>query len=79
MWMNDREVFKQIMIRVQELSPESRLRLIEEVARSIKPTIRTSTDYKYLTYGELKGNKMSTDEDFVLAEWRVTEQEADGP
>ena len=68
MWMNDREVFKQIMIRVQELSPESRLRLIEEVARSIKPTVRTSTDYKHLAYGEFKGNKMSTAEDFALAE-----------
>ncbi len=68
MWMNDREVFKQIMIRVQELSPESRLRLIEEIARSIKPAVRTSTDYQYLAYGEFKGNQMSTAEDFALAE-----------
>jgi hypothetical protein len=68
---------EQIVGRAQQLSPEYRLRLIQQVAQTL---IETPPEHHRhnLVYGKFSGAHASTLEDFAIAEWRPTDTELDG-
>lgn len=66
----DTQVFENIMSQVNQLSPEYRLRLIQRVTASLLPL--PSQKSKPLPYGKYKSDRMSTLEDFRVAEWHPT-------
>lgn len=62
---------------VKQLSPEYRLRLIERIIQTIIQPSPVQKS-KPLQFGKYGTGKMSTLEDFALAEWRPTDRELDG-
>jgi hypothetical protein len=68
---------EQIISRIQQLSPEYRLRLIQQVAQSLIEVV-PGRQKQPLVYGKFVGENQSTLEDFTLAEWRPTDTELDG-
>ena len=64
----DAQVFESILTQVNQLSPEYRLRLIQRVTASLLPFPSQQT--KPLQFGKYKGNRMSTLDDFAIAEWQ---------
>lgn len=72
----DVQVFENILTQVNQLSPEYRLKLIQRVTASLLPFPSQQT--KPLQYGKYKGNRMSTLEDFAIAEWHPTDEELNG-
>ena len=72
----DAQVFENILTQVNQLSPEYRLKLIQRVTASLMPfTLHQS---KPLQFGKYKGNRMSTLDDFAIAEWHPNDDEFDG-
>lgn len=74
--LNDMEVLENIITQVNQLSPEYRLRLIKRVTETLLPF--PSQESKPLQFGKYKGNRMSTLEDFAIAEWHPTDDELNG-
>lgn len=72
----DAQVFESIVTQVNQLSPEYRLRLIQRVTASLLPFPPQRS--KPLQFGKYKGNRMSTLEDFTIAEWHPTDDELNG-
>jgi hypothetical protein len=67
-----------IVAEIQNLSPLDRLRLIRIVVDTlIKPG--RPAESRRLIYGEFQGGRMSTEEDFEIAEWRPQDREMNGP
>lgn len=63
-----------------QLTPKERVRLIQLLAETmLVPTEKYRGKQKYLVYGEFGGGRMSTEEDFKIAEWHPTDEELDGP
>ncbi len=73
----DPQLLEKIVIQIRELSPEYRLRLIQRITETLIPS-SASPESKPLQFGKYKGNKMSTLEDFAVAEWRPTDKELNG-
>ena len=73
----DAQVLENILTQVNQLTPEYRLRLIQRVTESLLPFAPQQS--KSLQYGKYKGNRMSTLDDFVIVEWRPTDDELNGP
>lgn len=73
----DGQVLERIITEVQQLSLEDRLRLIQRVAETLAPI--KATPPRFLVYGQFSGKRMSTEEDFLIAEWRPTERDLHGP
>ncbi len=73
----DPQLLEKIIIQIRELSPEYRLRLIQRITETLIPS-SVSPESKPLQFGKYKGNKMSTLEDFAVAEWRPTDKELNG-
>jgi hypothetical protein len=67
-----------IVAEVQQLRPEERLRLIKSVIDSLI-TPGHSAEPRRLVYGEFRGARMSTEDDFRIAEWLPTDREMNGP
>ena len=67
----DTQHMEKIIVLVKQLSPEYRLRLIQQITETLIPSSE-SQQPKPLQFGKYKGNKMSTLEDFAIAEWRPT-------
>ena len=66
----DAQELENIITQVNQLSPEYRLRLIQRITETlISPASQKSTP---LQYGKYKGDRMSTLEDFTIAEWHPT-------
>ena len=63
-------VFEQIVQQVQQLPPDEQLRLITRVAGQLASIVRTRSSQR-LVYGEFHGTRLSTEADFVIAEWRL--------
>lgn len=68
--------------RIQLLSFEEQLRLIkylaDRLAASAQPKTEARGESRYLEYGKYRNSgvgRMSTEEDFKLAEWNPTEEE----
>jgi hypothetical protein len=74
----DDPILEQITVTAQHLSPEDRLRLIQRVGETLKPITKAALPH-YLIYGQFRGGRMSTDEDFLIAKWRPTKSDLNGP
>ena len=73
----DTPTVEQIAAQAQQLSPDDRLRLIQRVAETLIPAVQIRPPQR-LQYGKYKGGRMSTEEDFLIAEWHPTDEELDG-
>jgi hypothetical protein len=69
---------ERIVTEIQELSPQDRLRLIRTVVDTLIAPGRAA-ESRRLIYGEFRGGRMSTDDDFKIAEWRPQDREMNGP
>jgi hypothetical protein len=69
---------EKIVAEIQDLSPQERLKLIRIVVDTLITTGRPA-EPRLLTYGEFRHGKMSTEEDFTIAEWRPQDREMNGP
>jgi hypothetical protein len=78
MAMRDSVTLDKIVAEATRLSAEDRVRLIQRVAETLLPIPEPSRG-RLLKYGEFGSGRLSTDEDFRLAEWRPRERETDCP
>jgi hypothetical protein len=62
-------LLEQVIVQAQQLSSEDRLRLIQRVAETLITSMRVTTP-RHLVYGQFRGQEMSTEKDFFIAEWR---------
>jgi hypothetical protein len=69
-------LFDQIAAQIDLLSVEERLRLIQRLAGGIEAALQPKQTHK-MQYGQFRGPRMSTEEDFRLAEWRPGPDEDD--
>jgi hypothetical protein len=69
---------ERIVAEIQDLSPQERLRLIRTVVDTLITRGRPA-ESRRLVYGEFQGGRMSTEEDFKIAEWRPQDREMNGP
>jgi hypothetical protein len=74
----DTQTLEHIISQVQQLSPDDRIRLIQRVAETLLPNLQIQPPQR-LQYGKYKGKRMSTEEDFLIAEWRPSDEELNGP
>lgn len=65
-------LFDHIAAQIDLLSVEERLRLIQRLAGGIEASLQPAQSRK-MQYGQFRGSRMSTEEDFQLAEWRPDE------
>ena len=77
--LSEAQLFEQIANEVKQLSLEYRLRLINFTAQTLTES-GGSKPSKPLRYGQFHYDetKMSTLEDFTLAEWHPTNREMNG-
>lgn len=69
---------EKIVAEIQDLSPQERLRLIRTVVDTlIKP--ERAVESRRLIFGEFRGGRMLTEDDFRIAEWRPQDREMNGP
>ena len=72
----DPHVVERIVVLAQQLSPEDRMLVIRRIAETLgRPT--EGRPHR-LQFGKYKGGRMSTSEDFTMAEWRPTDKELYG-
>jgi hypothetical protein len=69
---------ERIVAEIQDLSPQERLRLIRTVVDTLITPGR-AVESRRLIYGEFRGGRMSTEDDFKIAEWRPQDREMNGP
>ena len=69
---------ERIVAEIQDLSPQDRLRLIRIVVDTLLKPGRPA-ESRRLIYGEFQGGRMSTEDDFKIAEWRPQDREMNGP
>ena len=69
---------ERIVAEIQQLSPGERVRLIKSVVDTLIEPERPA-ESRQLTYGEFRGARMSTEDDFKIAEWRPQDREMNGP
>ncbi|HME01319.1 MAG TPA: hypothetical protein VKM93_28910 [Terriglobia bacterium] len=69
---------ERIVAEIQDLSPQERLRLIRTVVDTLIVPGRPA-ESRRLIYGEFRGGRMSTEDDFKIAEWRPQDREMNGP
>lgn len=69
-----------LIAQIEKLPPVARLQLVQRVLHSLRLTV-IADQSSILRFGEFAGDeaKMSTEEDFIMAEWRPTDEELDGP
>ena len=68
---------ERIVAEIQDLSPQERLRLIRTVVDTLITPGRPA-ESRRLIYGEFRGGRMSTEDDFRIAEWRPQDREMNG-
>jgi hypothetical protein len=70
---------EQLVQQAVQLPVEDRVRLIQLVAETlVTPPEMESQPTGLWRYGAFKGKQMSTEEDFLIAEWRPSDEELDG-
>lgn len=69
-----------IFSQIKPLKFEDKLRLLQWVVEDLKPTASPveSAGLVYGKYRNTPGRRMSTEEDFKIAEWNPTEAQLDG-
>ena len=70
------QTFEKLLTQVNQLSPEYRIKLIQRITASLLP-YPTQTSVS-LQFGKYSQNRMSSMEDFAVAEWRPTGDEYSG-
>jgi hypothetical protein len=70
------QVLEEIVAQVKQLSPEYRLRLIQRITDTL--ILSFPRQSKPLQFGKYKTGKMSTLEDFTVAEWQPADKELNG-
>jgi hypothetical protein len=71
---------EKIVNQAKQLSPQERVHLIQRLAETMLPaTESTERSTSLWRYGAFSGERMSTEEDFIIAEWHPTDEELDGP
>ena len=75
--MVSNNLIEQIATQAAQLSFSERLRLIHRIIDTL-PLPQETEQRQPLLYGQFRGAQMSTEEDFLLAEWRPTERELNG-
>jgi hypothetical protein len=73
----DTQLLENIVSQAKQLSPENRIRLIQRISETLLSS-SVSQKAQPLQFGKYKGNRMSTLEDFTIAEWRPTDKELNG-
>ena len=68
---------ERIVAEIQDLSPQERLRLIRTVVDTLITPGRPA-ESRRLIYGEFRGGRMSTEDNFRIAEWRPQDREMNG-
>lgn len=69
---------ERIVAEIQQFSPEDRLRLIKSVVDTLI-NLERPAESRRLTFGEFRGGRMSTEDDFKIAEWHPKDREMNGP
>lgn len=70
---------EQLVQQAVQLPFEDRVRLIQLVAETlVAPTETESRPIGLWRFGAFKGKRMSTEEDFRIAEWHPSDEELDG-
>jgi hypothetical protein len=77
-WYMAQTSVEKIVAEIQELSSQERLRLIRTVVDTLITPGRPA-ELRRLTFGEFRGGRMSTEDDFRIAEWRPLDREMNGP
>jgi len=72
------QLLDNIVIQVQKLSAEYRLRLIQRVTETLLKPPSMLQQSQPLQFGKYSEGRMSTIEDFVIAEWRPSGAELNG-
>ena len=70
------QIIENIVLQVKQLSPEYRLRLIQQITATLIPSFAYHS--KPIQFGKYKSSKMSTLEDFELAEWHPSDRDLNG-
>lgn len=73
----ENQTLEKIILQVQQLSPEDRLRLIQRITDTLIPSFSVQQPTP-LQFGKYGSHRMSTLEDFLIAEWRPTDKEWNG-
>ena len=73
----DTQIMEKAVVLAQQLSPEYRLRLIQRITETLLPQT-SSQKQGQLQFGKYRSGKMSTWEDFALAEWHPSDTELNG-
>ncbi len=58
---------EQVVEQARRLSADDKVRLIQRVAEMLAPGRRSPETSRPLVYGEFKGERMSTEEDFKIS------------
>ncbi len=69
---------KWIAMQAQLLPAEDRVRLINLIAESLISMDSPKPTPRRMVFGQFKGERMSTEEDFTIAEWHPSEDELNG-
>ena len=72
----ENQLLENILVEITRLSPEFRLRLIQRITDSLLGSFQQP--FTPIQFGKYKSNKLSTLEDFAIAEWHPTEAELNG-
>ncbi|MEW5987025.1 MAG: hypothetical protein AB1791_10365 [Chloroflexota bacterium] len=72
------QTMEQIVVKAQQLSLEEQLRLIQRLIETLLPAVQPKQP-RLWRYGLFRGENMSSEEDFVMAEWHPTDEELNGP
>ena len=70
-------VFEKLVQQIQQLPPDEQLRLITRVAGQLAGSVRPRPSQR-LVFGKYHGERLSTEDDFLIAEWQPSEDEIDG-
>ncbi|MBE2199559.1 MAG: hypothetical protein IAE79_13175 [Anaerolinea sp.] len=68
----------QLVRQAIRLPERERVRLIQLVAETLVAPALTASGRNLWHYGAFAGQPMSTEADFVIAEWHPTDEELDG-
>ena len=72
----ERQMVENIVLQVKQLSPEYRLRLIQQITETLIPSF--SYHSKPIQFGKYQSSKMSIVEDFALAKWHPMDKDLNG-
>jgi formate dehydrogenase maturation protein FdhE len=75
--MMHRLAFDDLLTQAQQLPVSDQLRLIARLAQDLPSVLRAKPKQR-LIYGQFRGSRLSTEEDFKIAEWQPTEQDLNG-